>query len=82
MQSDAAGKKEKREVIIDVTDYGADPTGAADSAVAIREAIAAAKEQTEEDAKNKGRNLFLIFIFSSFLSINYVVFFIILFRFS
>ncbi len=48
MQSDAAGKKEKSEVIIDVTDYGADPTGAADSAVAIREAIAAAKEQTDD----------------------------------
>lgn len=48
MQSDAAGKKEKSEVIIDVTDYGADPTGASDSAVAIQEAIAAAKEQTDD----------------------------------
>ncbi len=48
MQSDASGKKEKSAVTIDVTDYGADPTGASDSAVAIQEAIAAAKEQTDD----------------------------------
>lgn len=47
----SAQAKEKEpkasEVVIDVTDFGADPTGTADSAVAIQKAIEAAKKVDE-----------------------------------
>lgn len=44
-----AKEKESRasEIVIDVTDFGADPTGATDSAVAIQKAIEAAKKVDE-----------------------------------
>ena len=41
----AAAEAAAEAVVLNALDYGADPTGAVDSAVAIQNALAAAKEQ-------------------------------------